>query len=422
MTMRFFVLAFSILGFLFLLQVTDVNSQGSPLEEYKNTCTISETDITIAAKELGVTEEEIEFANQVTEYFEEDYLIRPGCFFSTELARNPLYAYVSDVYPFMIEIVEADLAFSQIVPDGYFGSDGYSSYRIHDFTAAEDDAGRWVYTGMAVLTGGAAFGGHGIAISGGGFQIYLEHDWIGQTFLYTTLVPEGPMLTVQAGYLLEGEIEEFGLFAIDYESGEYLWDVELSGDAQNVIAASPEEAIVIYDDHLTVHDSQDGQEMWMVELETPLAAATADTLIALSKSTLSAYDMTGGKILWEVDVPEGDYTHLVQTGENVIAAMSNGTITAHQIEDGEMLWQIESSVALTTVDLECDETHDCWLLSAGNTNAVVEQFSVVDGQKFTEYDLPGETNESELRLRVQTNGWILITGNHLHARTMMLNH
>ena len=408
-----------------LLTVSVAHAQGSPEDAYKQACTIPETDLAVAAETFGTTVEEVEYVNRSREYYRADHLIRPGCFFSTELNQQPLYADVSEPYTFLVQVIEADLTFSQIAPEGYFGDEGYMGYHVLDFSYVDDES-RWVITGQAVLTGVMGqFGGHAVAFSGGEFGVSLSADWIGQTFRYTKLVPAGPILTVTGWYDV-GEnppLQDATLNAIDYDSGDWTWSVELETVPRDLLVLSPQVAVLVYEDHLAAYDVADGSPLWEAAYDAPLIAVATDGALAVwSTQTLRVLSASDGAPLWDVETDAADCTHLAYAAGQLAVACSQGRLAAYDATQGALRWETTSEARLSPADVQCDAQHDCWLASAGPNGAVLEQFDFADGHQRATYTLAGEDAGSPLHVRVQPDGWVLSTGEHLHARTPLLAH
>lgn len=418
---------------LVLLPVWSVRAQGTPDSAYMEACTTPETDLAAAAEAFGVSLEAMEYTNRAREDYREDYLIRPGCFFSTQLNLRPLYAESMQAYPFVLQVIEYDQTFSQLSPEGYFLSqEGYGSYILYDFSMDTDAEGRWVWAGMALLTGLAPFAGHAVAYNGGGFDIRLEHDWIGQTFLHTFLVPQGPIVSVRGGYLDGAEPIIESLEAYDYDSGETLWRLPLEADPRAVFAAPGQTVALVQADGVSGLDATTGEVLWSLPGEDMRAVATGEEparppaaealLIVAGEETLRGVDPLTGEASWTVETPGRAYTHLAYAGGVIVAAGADGDLAAYGVEDGSLLWESAGASDLTTLALACDPDHDCWRLAGGPERVALEQFALADGSPLADYTLPGETVDSELILQVEPTGWVFVSGQHLHARTPTLAH
>lgn len=403
-----------------LLWVGPLSAQEPAREAYESACALAETDLDAAAEHFEMPLEEVAYVNRGSADHTGDYLIRPGCFFSATLANRPLYADVAEQLPFAVQIIEQDAAFTLLVPGEYVGEGGYDMYEVRDFAFAAD-GDRWLMTGMAVLAGFPPFGGHGIALSNGGIDIRLEYDWIGQTFMHTVLVPDGPALTVQAAYPHDGPVTGFGLTALDFDSGDTLWAQSLDEQPLALHLLSPELVAVAYADHIDVVAVEDGETRWQADdTRLPLAVSEA-ALLVQSGGALVALDITSGDRLWSqaLDTP---YTQLTAVGAFVLGVSADGALHLRALADGAVVWEAATESGLTPAAATCDANHDCWLASADAESVQLEQFDLATGTLRAAYPLPGETAASPLAIRVQPDGWVLVLGNHLHARTPLLAH
>jgi outer membrane protein assembly factor BamB len=402
-----------ITGF-FLLIALPALAQSDWDNQYRDVCTIDNTTMEDAAAAFEVSLESVEYANLAPERYQEDYVIKPNCFFSVELYAVPLSARTLPEYPFVIFVWESDGGYRQVTPEGYFGDQGFGGYyQLVNPTFAEDGEGRWLETALAYLTIGQPWGGHALAFSSGDYVVRLEDDMIGWTFTHTAFVPEdGAMLFALSVINLDNQYENQQLNAVDYETGEYLWRVDLSELPVALLAPTADAAIVTFSDQLIAVDPADGTDLWTQALPVTLATAENGILYVISDEEILALDPVDGQLEWQTEVATGSIA-IAHTPNEIIVAAPN-TLAAFSTENGELLWDVD--VDGEVIALDCHADHGCWVI-VNRENDISLQGYDVSGSALESYALGSETADSPLHMRVQSDGWILVTGIGLHART-----
>ncbi|WP_020408500.1 outer membrane protein assembly factor BamB [Hahella ganghwensis] len=168
-----------------------------------------------------------------------------------------------------------------------------------------------------------------------------------------------PLLAGGTLYDLEYDGE---IYAIDLESGDDLWDVDLDEPLVGGVGGDTQQVFVTtFDGELVALNAVDGAELWRKAISAEVMAPATlflDTVIVQTvDGKLAGYDRNDGEPKWEYRSTEPALT-LRGTSrptvfqDAVITGMSNGAVVAVSARNGQLFWEQKIAVPKGKTELE----------------------------------------------------------------------
>jgi len=149
------------------------------------------------------------------------------------------------------------------------------------------------------------------------------------------------------------------LTALSLDSGESLWVFEDSGHfvaapvVHNGIVFQPDDA-----GRLFAVSLEDGSELYRVDLDAPIVnSVVADEIVAVTTVTgrVAALDPADGRLIWEADLDEENWTSPAVANGVVVTVLSRGVVVALNAGDGSERWRFDTEQAVRATPLIVDQ-------------------------------------------------------------------
>lgn len=183
------------------------------------------------------------------------------------------------------------------------------------------------------------------------------------------------------------------VYAIDFNFGDEVWKKKLPEPVNSPIYDSGKVIVASQDGMVRALDAWTGNELWTAKfsearLDRPenmsLVANNGVVFGAFSSKKAAAYDISDGKILWNVDLKDIVQASGVIADDKFIFATYEPAIVAVSVSDGKEVWKQSLKYPVTT-SLLCDENNVYTPTAFGTVVA----YELKEGKRVWDVDLKG---------------------------------